>query len=167
MNGWAMNAAGFGPLAMVLAALVALVGALLIHNFSGPDLTPTGSARLPGVRRAMEDAARRMDLPERLLPALGLPTSREGDFVFRQGHDYVYACYERGSRISEHRTEDLDDLLYHVFRDRAWTRTYMSLIGQDLSPEDHAAKLAQGQEDLLERAEPRWAARLRAERERA
>ncbi len=108
------------------------------------------------------EAARRMDLPERLLPALSLPTSREGDFIYRQGNDYVYASFERGTCMSEHRTHDLDDLLYRVFKDRAWTRTYMDLMRQDLSPEDHAARLAEGQLALLEKAEPRWAARLRA-----
>jgi len=162
MNGWAASAAGFGPLEVALAALVALVGALIIHNWPGRKRTLPGSARLPGVRQAMTDAARRMDLPERLLPALALPSSREGDFIYRQGNEYVYASFERGSCLSEHRTTDLDDLLYRVFKDRAWTRTYMDLIGQDLPPEDHAARLTEGQLALLEKADPRWAARLRA-----
>lgn len=162
MGGWALNAADAGPLTVVLVALVALVGALIIHAFSRRGTMPSGSARLPGVRQAMTDAARRMDLPERLLPALALPSSREGDFIFRQGNEYVYASYERGSCMSEYRTTDLDDLLYRVFKDRAWTRTYMDLMRQDLSPEDHAARLAEGQLALLEKADPRWAARLRA-----
>lgn len=162
MNGWAASAAGFGPLEVALAALVALVGALIIHNWPGRKRTPPGSARLPGVRQAMTEAARRMDLPERLLPALALPASREGDFIYRQGNEYVYASFERGTCMSEHRTHDLDDLLYRVFKDRAWTRNYMDLMGQDLSPEDHAARLAEGQLALLEKADPRWAARLRA-----
>jgi hypothetical protein len=164
VSGWGLHAMDAGPFTYVLVALAAMVGALLIHTLSRRDEGPTGSARLPGVRQAMTEAAQRMDLPEHLLPALGLPSAREGDFVYRRGNEYVYASFERGTRMSEHRTENVDDLLYRVFRDRAWTRSYMALIGQDLTPQDHAARLAEGQLALLEKADPRWAERLRGER---
>ncbi len=167
MRGWALNAADAGPLSVLVVALVALVGALLIHNLSRRNQAPNGSARLPGVRQTMIAAARRMDLPEHLLPALALPSSREGDFVYRQANQYVYCSFERGTQIFEHRTANVDDLLYRVFKDRAWTRTYVGLIGQDVPQEEHAARLAAGQEALLELADPRWAQRLRAERGQA
>lgn len=182
-SGWAASVAGFGPLEVALAALVALVGALVIHNWPGRKRSPPVDDRiaaplpatgrsdfdvsLPEVRSAMLAAASRMGLPEHLLPRIAAPSGGEGDFVYRDGADYVYCALERGSPISEHRTTDLDDLLYRVFRDRAWTRTYVGLIGQDLSEKDHAARLAEGQLALLEQADPRWAERLRAERLRA
>jgi Immunity protein 63 len=177
MSAWAASAAGFGPLEIALAALVALVGALLIHNLGrGRGASPSlegyntqapapavGTVKLPQVGLAMRAAAALMDLPDHLLPALSLPTGGEGDFVYGEGGGYVYASYERGTALFEHRTADLDDLLYRVLKDRAWTRTYLDLMGQDLSPEDHAARLAAGQIALLARAHPGWAERARGE----
>lgn len=179
-SGWALRAADAGPLTVVLVALAALVLALVIHNWPGRRRTPVTDDRtaapsqttarndlpvsLPEVRARMIAAAGRMGLPEHLLPRLAMPGGGDGDFVFRDGADYVYCTHERATRIAEHRTGDLDDLLYRVFRDRAWTRTYLSLIGQELSEEEHAARLAEGQLALLEKADARWAERLRAER---
>lgn len=179
-SGWALRAADAGPLTIVLVALVALVGALVIHNWLGrrrsaavddrtvaPLQTATAtdiSVSLPEVQARMMAAAVRMGLPEHLLPRIAMPGGGEGDFVYRDGADYVYCALERGSRISEHRTAEVDELLYRVFKDRAWTRTYVNLIGQELSEEEHAARLAEGQLALLEQADPRWAERLRAER---
>jgi hypothetical protein len=179
-SGWALRAADAGPLTVVLVALVALVGALVIHNWPGrrrrppvddrtvaPSQTAVGkdlSVSLPEVHARMIETARRMELPEHLLPRIATPGGGEGDFVYRDDADYVYCALERGSRISEHRATEVDDLLYRVFKDRAWTRTYVSLIGQDLSEQDHAARLAEGQLALLGKADPRWAERLRAER---
>jgi hypothetical protein len=162
---WAMSAADFGPWTVALVALVALVGALLIHNFSRrpkrlPPTAAGGHADLPELRAAMRAAASRMDLPERLLPAIARPTGADGDFIYRDGSGYVYCSIERGTPLFEHRSADPEDLLYRVFRDRAWTRTYMDLIGQDLSPQEHAARLSKGQEALLAKAQPRWAERF-------
>jgi hypothetical protein len=179
-SGWALRAADAGPLTVVLVALAALVLALAIHNWPGRKRRPpvddrtaaplpvTGrndlAVSLPDLHAQMLAAARRMELPEHLLPRIAMPGGGEGDFIYRDGADFVYCSLERGSRISEHRTAEVDELLYRVFKDRAWTRTYVGLIGQDLSPEDHAARLAEGQLALLERADPRWAERLRVER---
>lgn len=179
-SGWALRAADAGPLTIVLVALVALVGALVIHNWPGrkrsavvDDRTAAPlpaaarndlSVSLPEVHSRMLAAARCMELPEHLLPRLAMPGGEDGDYVFRDKFDFVYCGFERGTQIFEHCTVDVDDLLYRVFRDRAWTRTYVSLIGQDLSEQDHAARLAEGQLALLEQADPRWAERLRAER---
>jgi hypothetical protein len=182
MNGRVMSVAGFGPLEVALVALVALVGALVIHNWPGrhrkrmealaqsasPQVANPARAsdgELDAVRSAMLAAAQQMGLPERLLPGFGSPSGGDGDFVYRDGAEYVYCAFERGARLSELRTADIDDLLYRVFRDRAWTRTYTSLIGQDLSEQDHAARLAEGQLALLQRGDPRWAQRLRTEQE--
>ena len=179
MSGWAASAAGFGPLEVALAALVALVGALLIHNLGRgrrglpvsddrvmpPASAPVGETDLPELRAAMHDAARRMDLPERLLPRLALPAGNEGDFVYREAATYVYCALERGTRIAEYRSDALDELLYRVFKDRAWTRTYVGLIGQELSPQEHDTRLRAGQLELLGKADPAWADRLRGDSE--
>jgi hypothetical protein len=179
-SGWALRAADAGPHEVVLVALAALVLALVIHNWPGRKRSAVVDDRiaapllaaqrndlavsLPEVQSRMLDAARRMELPEHHLPRLAMPGGEDGDYVFRDKFDFVYCGFERGTRIFEHCTVDVDDLLYRVFRDRAWTRTYIGLIGQGLSPEDHAARLAEGQLALLQRADPRWAERLQAER---
>ncbi|MBM3596205.1 MAG: hypothetical protein FJX31_10645 [Alphaproteobacteria bacterium] len=179
-SGWALRAADAGPLTVVLVALAPLVLALVVHNWPGRQRSAVVDDRiaapslasgrndlavsLPEVHARMTAAAGRMVLLEHFLPRLAMPGGGDGNFVFRDKFEFVYGGYERGSRIFEHCTVDMDDLLYRVFRDRAWTRTYLSLIGQDLSEQDHAARLAKGQLALLEKADPCWAERLRAGR---
>lgn len=181
-SSWAASVAGFGPLEIALAALVALIGALVIHNWPGrhrkrmealeksvsagqANPVAVSDAGLEQAGAVIRAAAARMGLPEHLLPRMAAPSGSEGDFVYRDGADFVYCSLERGSRISEHRTTDIDELLYRIFRDRAWTRAYISLIGQDIPEQEHAARLAAGQLALLEKADPRWAERLRSERD--
>lgn len=172
MNASALHAAGVGPLGFVLVALVATVGALAIHFLmrGRSSRVPAEPARavevrpepidLPEVREAMLAAAARMGIPERVLPRIASPGGADGEYIDRAGSAYVYSGFERGAKMFEHRTVDLDGLLYLVLRDRAWMQAYLALIGQELAPEEHARRLAEGQEALLARADTRWAERL-------
>ncbi len=180
MTAWALNSAGFGPVTFVLVALVATIAALLIHNRAGRKsaggqiVSETSSnaetdtndlaAELPELRARMLEISERMGIPERVLPKIAIPTGADGDFLFRDKFDFVYRSFERGALIAEHSAADPDELFYHVFRDRAWMRAYQGLVGLDLTPDDHAARLAQGQESLLGMADPDWAERARRER---
>jgi hypothetical protein len=172
-SAWGAVAAGWGQGALIIAALVAVVGALLIHNLgrrggSGvaraqPGRGTAADTGLIALGERMKDAARRMGIPERVLPRIAVPDAREGDFVFREGSDYVYCGFERGTQMFEHRASESDDLLYRVFCDRAWMHVYFGLKGQDLSPQEQTARLAAGQVELLGKADPRWAERAAQE----
>lgn len=170
MSGFALNAAGWGPGAVALAALVALVGALAIHALGrrrtrAVAADPGARALLRELARALPGAAARMDVPQRLLPRISPPTPVDGDYLFAEGAELVYATVERGTRMSEHRAASVDDMLYRVLRDRAWMQTYLRLMEQNLSPADHAAQLREGQRALLHRGNPAWADRLAQEAE--
>lgn len=159
-----MHAAGFGPLAYLGAALAAIVFAFIVHAFSRRKAPARGDrAALRQVVAAMHEVAGRIGIPGHVLP--GLSEQADGAFI-EAGPDggFVYVTTEKASRMSQEHAADADELLYLVFRDRAWMHSYMALMGQDLSPEVHAARLAEGQLDLLGKADPQWAERLLRER---
>ena len=176
MHGFALHAAGFGPLTVLLVAVVATAGALLIHATFGarrggvsPELGRVAmnaddliraDIDLPEVRAAMLDFAARMGIPEPVLPRLAIPGGDDGEYILREGSAYLYCGYERGTQMFEYRTAVLDDLLYWVFRDRSWMQAYTSLIGKQLDSEEHARQLADRQVALLASARPEWAERL-------
>lgn len=133
-----------------------------LRGGKGPAVAGESGA-LRQAQAAMREAAARIGIPAHVLP--GLSEQPEGAFIENGPNGgFVYVTTERATRMSEERAADVDELLYLVFRDRAWMQAYTGLTGQDLSPEAHAAQLAEGQLELLRKGDPRWAERLLRER---
>ncbi|OYW44517.1 MAG: hypothetical protein B7Z08_09255 [Sphingomonadales bacterium 32-68-7] len=144
-------------------ALLALAGAFAIHALqsrrrarsgeSGPGpLAPT-DAEIAGRMRAI---AARMGLPERVLPRATQPAG-DGDFVWREGDRFRYQSLERGYPVADHAAASLDEILYLVFRDRAWMHAYLATRGSDEATRE--ARVAERQRAMLAAADPAWGAR--------
>lgn len=112
----------------------------------------------------MRDYAARADFPERVLPKADLPDGGDGNFVFRDKFGYVYATWEGGRQTDEQTSAVADQLLYWVFRDRAWMHSYIETMGADLPEPDRMRKVEGEQERLLGMIDPKWAAQLRHDR---
>lgn len=164
MNAWALSAAGVGPLGVILVALVAVAGALAIHalNRRRSGVAPRGAAEeaartAPATDREiaarLRDVAARMGLSEDILPSAHAPNG-DGDFVWRDGGTYRYQSIERGGPVADHADVSLDDVLYHVFHDRAWMHAYLATIGSDEATRQ--ARVAEQQQAMLAAANLAW-----------
>jgi hypothetical protein len=170
VNAWALGAADVGPLGVVLVALVALGGALVIHALarrrgagtarsnaaSAPAAGPAAAPEDPEIAARLRDVAARMGLPERVLPRACAPAG-DGDFVWRDGDRYRYQSRERGGPVADHADASLDEILYRVFCDRTKMHAYIATIGSDESTRE--ARIAERQRAMLAAADPAWAAR--------
>lgn len=169
MSGWALNAADVGPIGAMLVALAALVGALAVHFLFGRGRPAMRPAPRPEEQAFWEDAevaarlrevAARMGLPERVLPRPCPPASDDGDFVWRDGGQFRYRSLERGAPVADHASASLDDVLYHVFRDRSRMHAYLATIGTDEATRE--ARIVAQQRAMLAAADPAWAERFDA-----
>ena len=192
---WALGAADFSLGSILIVALIATLGALAIHWLrSGPRRSvedmmridphaaapaaaadpsrPDWSQREPvsyeeaHLSAMMRDYAARAGIPERVLPKADLPDGADGNFVFRDKFGYVYATWEGGRQTQEYTSAVADQLLFAVFRDRAWMHAYTQSMGDGLAEPDRTRQVEAEQERLLSLIDPRWGAQLRAERER-
>jgi len=203
--GGVLHAAGFGIWTMIAVAVIATVGAMLIHTISqarkgrgatpkqthnapprreqspvqapapvftprGPDLPDWSAPDSPMFTFAELDArmrefAARGGLPENVLAHVGEPTGRDGENITIEGPNYVFSYWERGGPMHEKRSVIADQILYFALKDRARMRAYMELMGQELSPEEHAARLAEREEGILAAMDPRWARQYALDRQ--
>ncbi len=169
MSGGALSAADVGPLGALLAALVALVGALAIHFLRRRPAgmpRPTGAVAQAEVVAQPEDSeiaarlrqiATLMGLPERVLPRSSPPCG-DGDFVWREGSRYRYQSLERGIPVADLSGSSLDEVLFAVFRDRTRTHAYLATIGMDEPGRE--VEIVRQQRAMLAAADANWAERL-------
>ena len=81
-----------------------------------------------------------------------------------QGYHYVVA--ERGQESERHSTLDLDELLYWVFADMAFSMATSYELKNRIEDQDCRRIIFQGQLELLEMLSPQWAARQIQEQEK-
>jgi hypothetical protein len=134
-----------------------------LPDWRRPDASLLGE---PEIGARMREIAARAGIPERTLPWLAPPFDREGEFVFRDRFDYVYTAVERGAPLFEHRAAVADELLYMVFRDRAWmvAAGYVADVGAP--PEQDPDRIADRQQAILAGIDPRWGRQFALERAR-
>ncbi len=169
MSGWALSAADVGPLGALVAALVALAGALAIHFLRR---TPAAVPRSPKadvqaeasaqpedseIAARLRQIAALMRLPERVLPR-SCPPCGDGDFVWREGTGYRYQSVERGVPVVDLSGSSLDEVLFGVFRDRTRMHAYLATIGIDEPGRE--VEIVRQQRAMLAAGDATWAERL-------
>lgn len=136
-----------------------------------PGLPDWGHADSPLLSRdqlgaLMHDIARRARISQHVLPHVGPIGDGEGAYVDRGASYYLYVGLERGAVSFEHRTPVADRLMYRVFRDRTWMVAAGYMAGSPTLPEQDPERIAEKQQAILARIDPRWANQFAHERGR-
>lgn len=113
--------------------------------------------------------ADRAGVPRRVLPAIGPIAGGEGEAIDRDKFDYIYIGLERGQPMFDLRTVVADQLMYWVFRDRAWALASNRLAnarqaGERFPDHEYAGRLAEEQRAILAEIDPKWARQFDSER---
>jgi hypothetical protein len=131
-----------------------------------PDWSRSDAASLSlaDISELMSGIAARAGIAEKELPQFG-PTSAEwGTFIDRDKFDFIYFALDRGGMMFDMRTVVSDQLMYWVFRDRAYAAAANHLAENPTTPDRYARLLADKQQDILAGIDPRWAVQFAYER---
>jgi hypothetical protein len=112
----------------------------------------------------MREIAERAGIPARVLPHIGPIGARDGEYVDRDKFDYIYIGQERGVPMFDHRVVIADQLMYLIFKDRAWMIAAGYVDGANAPPEQDPARIAERQQEILAGIDPRWGAQFAQER---
>jgi hypothetical protein len=134
-----------------------------------PDLPDWRHADNPSLSLAelgerMYAIADRAGIDRELLPHVGPIEGGEGAFLDRDKFDYIYIALERGQPMFDHRSVIADELLYLVFRDRAYAIGANYLAHNRASPEHYTELLKDKQQEALAGIDPRWGRQFARER---
>ena len=111
----------------------------------------------------IQELARRIDVPANLLPTYGISLGNGLAHIEIEGEQYHYVNAERGVVYSRFTTTALDDLLYIVFRDAAFSMA-IKLVRDKRKPDtDYRRTIFPEQVGLLAQLNPEWAERCAAE----
>jgi len=155
-----------------------LVGGLIglwLRKPVRPTVDPVTGQPLPDWRRPddpmlsldqlgalMRDAAALAGGDPARLPDLGPPPYNEGEYLNREGPDYVYGGFDRGHLSFHHRSSVADGILYRVFVDQAFLLATERLAG---GPDaDYAERLAAEMRAILATIDPAWGSQFAYER---
>jgi hypothetical protein len=109
--------------------------------------------------------ARLIDAPSQLIPTFRISEGNGLPHIEIDGETYHYVHSERGAEHDRYSTTSLDDLLYRVFRDVAFSMSGHLARPHRRLGEDFRREMFRQQLALLERLNPQWASRCAAEHE--
>ena len=118
---------------------------------------------LTHLRNEVSRLARLIDVPARLLPTYDVSEGNGLPHIEIDGETYHYVHEERGQEFDRFSTTSLDDLLYRVFRDVAWSMSSTLARPHQKPGHDFRREMFKQQLALLDRLNPDWAARCAAE----
>lgn len=129
-----------------------------LPDWAHPDLQD-----IPTIGTRMHAIADRIGVPATALPALMPPDGSDGDFVFRDKFEYIYLGIDRGQPCFEHVTAVADELLYLIFRDRAYALAANRVAERQVGAEGHVAELLREQQAIIAGIDPRWGSQFARE----
>lgn len=124
----------------------------------------SSSLSLADISELMRGIAAKADIEERWLPQVGGSTDDWGTFIDRDKFDFIYFELERGGMVFDLRTVVSDQLMYWVFRDRAYAEASTYLAHNPTTPDRYDRLLADRQQEILAGIDPRWAVQFAYER---
>ncbi len=122
-----------------------------VPDWAHPDLQD-----IPAIGARIHAIADRIGVPATELPALMPPDGSDGDFVFRDKFEYIYLGIDRGQPCFEHITAVADELLYLIFRDRAYALAANRVAERRVGAEGYVAELMREQQAIIAGIDPRW-----------
>ena len=125
-----------------------------------------GTQRFAELRTRILELARVIDAPESLIPTFRISTGNGLPHIEIDGDTYHYVLAERGEEFERMSTTSVDELLYRLFRDVAFSMAIPLARPLRRAGEDFRREMFRQQVILLARLDPQWAARCDAEHER-
>lgn len=152
------------PEAVQAAPFSAPVAAPVDAGFPDWSRADNPSLSLADISELMRGIAARAGIEERWLPEIGPTADDWGNFIDRDKFDYIYFELERGGVVFDLRTVVADQLMYWVFRDRAYAEASNWLAHNPTTPDRYNRPLADKQQEILAGIDPRWAVQFAYER---
>lgn len=104
--------------------------------------------------------------PEELLPTFGRTEDFARPHIEKAGESLAWVVVERGREIEHRVTQDLDELLYWTFEAITFSIACDWELAHRIEEQDSRILLFTHQLELLERLNPAWTERFRAEHRR-
>jgi hypothetical protein len=146
---------------------------------ASPTVAPLSDAGLPDWRHydqpsltlsqlgeLMHAIAQRAGIDERWLPHVGAIAGRDGVFIDRDKFDYIYCELERGGAMFDHRVVVADQLMYLIFKDRAWALATTHMAHNRTTRDRYHRLHAERQQAILAGIDPRWGNQFALEHDR-
>lgn len=128
-----------------------------------PDWRHPDLQDIPAIGARMHAIADRIGVPGTALPALMPPDGSDGDFVFRDKFEYIYLGIDRGQPCFERVTAVADELLYLIFRDRAYALAANRVAERRVGAEGYVAELVREQQAIIAGIDPQWGSQFARE----
>lgn len=129
-----------------------------------PDWNKADNPRLTyqEIHDRIADLAARAGIDRASLPRFSPPDGSDGEFIFLDKFDYIYAGIESGRVTFEHPTVVVDYLCYVFLRARAPSLA-AERLGSEAQEEGAEQRLATIQQEILAAIDPRWGAQFALE----
>jgi hypothetical protein len=125
-----------------------------------PPIEPDeASDRFAALHGRIQALAQVIDVPKYYLPTFRVPEGNGSPHIEIEGDAYHYVTSERGVEHERHTTGSLDDLLYWIFRDAAFSMAARIASAHQKPGEDFRRPLFREQLGLLRRLNREWEAR--------
>ena len=134
-----------------------------IEPGESPSHLDMSTDRLSELRHRIEALALVIDAPTGLLPSFQQPEHNARPDIEIDGDTYHYVIMERGQELERYSTTSLDDLLYRVFRDVAFSMSSKLARPHQRPGDDCRREMFRQQLMLLDGLKPEWAARCAVE----
>lgn len=108
------------------------------------------------IQRRTREIGAQLGVPEGALPTFTPPDGNDGDFLFREKFEYVYMGIDHGQPCFEHCTGVPDQMLYYIFRHRAYALAGDRMAERGVGADRYADELEEEQQAILAGIDPRW-----------
>jgi hypothetical protein len=115
------------------------------------------------IRSRYHRIARELGAPKRYVMFATQPRIDGGPYIERQGEDYAYVVWERGSELRRRVTRDPDEILYWLVSDLTWDMASEYELSNRREHVDSRRLLFEKHLELLALANPSWSAAKRLE----
>ena len=120
---------------------------------------------LSQVKALVEQLAVKINAPEKLLPTYGNSIDDGHPYIEIESGILFYLAKERGIEVKRYVALDLDDLLYHIFKDIMFTMATNYELKNRIKGQDFRRILFAEQERLLGSLDKKWALKQHKEHE--
>jgi hypothetical protein len=115
------------------------------------------------IRSCIDRLARKIGAPPQILPTYGHSNDAGRPHIELDWKSYHFVVVERGQELERRTTRDLDELLYWVFEGITFDMACQFELRNRIPNADFRRTLFRRQLDLLEKLDPKWGTRGKAE----
>lgn len=121
------------------------------------------SASLPAVKRAVENLARKIASPGQALPTYGRSEDFARPHIEVSGQTYHYVVVERGEELQRKTTEDINELLYWIFKSVVFELAVKYELQHRIDSQDSRRAAFAKEIELMGLLDASWASQIKRE----